>query len=499
MNPTLYKALILDDEHFLADILSKALQKEGISSCAVTDVDSAIQQLDKNKFDIVVSDIYLPDKSGEDLFNHAQTHQPDIPFIFITGNPNVETAVNFLKQGAYDYLQKPFMLPEFVRKVKHVISESHKRQKEKNLVIDLKQILTKHSEDLRIFQDIFESKKDGLLILDMEGVIVRINPGFIKMTGLNETEVVTKPLSCLCSKIFPGINFETIQRTITQNGQWKSELKANRKSGDSWVANFSFFPVQNEAGRTFAYSAIISDVSSLRKVEGALIEAQEAIIFGMARLAEYRDRETGFHLERIRSYSKELALEMRNHYRYKHQIDNNFVKNLYRTAPLHDIGKVGIPDHILLKEGRLTPDEYEIIKSHTIIGYQTLNSIRKQYGEMDFLNMGIEITYSHHERFDGLGYPQRLKGDEIPLSAQIVSITDMYDALTSQRVYKEAFSHLESINIMKTERGKRFDPVLFDIFLKISDKFDKIRQDFLAREEPPASMTLFNWSEKETA
>ena len=141
MSNHLFKALILDDEHFLADILSNALKKEGIDSCTVTDVDSAIIELDRDVFDIVISDIYLPDKSGEDLFNHAQAHQPHIPFIFITGNPNVETAVNFLKQGAYDYLQKPFMLPEFVRKVKHVIRESSKRQKEKKLLVDLKEIL----------------------------------------------------------------------------------------------------------------------------------------------------------------------------------------------------------------------------------------------------------------------------------------------------------------------------------------------------------------------
>lgn len=118
------------------------------------------------------------------------------------------------------------------------------------------------------------------------------------------------------------------------------------------------------------------------------------------------------------------------------------------------------------------------MKTHTVIGYQTLHSIRKQFGETPYLTMGLEITHSHHERYNGRGYPQGLKGDEIPLAAQIVAVADVYDALTSRRIYKKAFSHQASLNTMKLERGKHFAPELFDIFLKISGRFDRIRQSF---------------------
>ena len=486
------KALVLDDEFYLGEILSRALQEAGIAAVAVTDVDSAIQELQKEKFDIVISDIYLPEKTGKELFEYALEHHPELPFIFITGNPNLETAVDFLKKGAYDYLAKPFLLPQFVEKVKHVINESQRRQEEKNLVDDLREILNQRIKELHIYQDIFESEKQGLLILDSKGNIVRANAGFEQIIGCSESELKNQPLSVLNKHIQPPLDFDVVCETIRKEGRWKEELHAfNPRLRDKpLILNASIIGVQNEAGTTFAYSMIMDDVTAIREVKIALIEslqrtnlAQEAIIFGLARLAEYRDQETGFHLERIRSYSRALATALKEHPSFKDKVSEHFIDTIYRSAPLHDIGKVGIPDYILLKPDKLTPKEYEIMKTHTIIGYQTLNSIREQYGEMDFLDMGIEITYCHHEKYDGTGYPRGLQGDDIPLSARIVAIADVYDALTSHRIYKKAFPHTISVNTMKLERGKHFDPQVFDVFLSIADQFDTIHKEFKAREK----------------
>ncbi len=481
MTTHFYKALILDDEYFLGDVLAKALAEEGFDSTAVTDVDTAIAALQREDFDIVISDIYLPDKTGQDLFNYALEHHPDLPFIFITGNPNVETAVSFLKKGAYDYLAKPFMLPELIGKVKDVIRKAHKRQAEKALVVDLKEVLRKRSQDLRIYQDIFKSKREGLLIIDLDGLIAQVNPGFEQMSQKDKSDLIDRHISTL-EEEFGHLDFAEIQDAIESEGEWKREFSITRKNGEKWIANFSFFPIHDEAGKVFAYSAIINDVTSLRRVENALIGAQEAIIFGLARLAECRDRDTGFHLERLRGYVRELARGMKKFPKFASQITDSYIENLSRSAPLHDIGKVGIPDHILLKGDKLTPEEFEVMKSHTTLGYQTLNSIRRQYGEMEFLNMGIEITYCHHERYDGQGYPRGLRGEEIPLSAQIVAIADMYDALTSQRVYKEAFSHARSVEILVSERGKRFNPDLVEAFLSVAEQFDQIRRQFREKE-----------------
>lgn len=495
MNDRSYKALVLDDEYYLGEVLTKALEDEGIAATAVTDVDAAISALQQQPFDIVISDIYLPQKTGEDFFEYALRHHPDLPFIFITGNPNLETAVNFLKKGAYDYLAKPFQIPQFVEKVHKVLEESQRRRKEKHLVDDLRQILNHRLEELQIYRDIFESEKQGLLILDSEGNIVRVSPGVEKFVGVPEAELLNRPLSVLNEYLQPKLDFEAIRETVQDTGQWKEELRAlpASESDKPRILKTSVIGVQNEGGTTFAYSVMMDDVTTFREVETALIDslkrsnlAQEAIIFGLARLAEYRDQETGYHLERIRSYCKVFAAALQEHPRYREQVNEQFIDTIYRTAPLHDIGKVGIPDYILLKPDKLSASEYEIMKTHTVIGYQTLNSIREQYGEMDFLNMGIDITYCHHEKYDGSGYPRGLQGDDIPLPAKIVAIADVYDALTSQRTYKKAFPHHISLNTMRMERGKHFDPELFDIFLTIADQFDTIRKEFKAREKLPS-------------
>ncbi|GAB4332367.1 MAG: hypothetical protein Kow0037_09800 [Calditrichia bacterium] len=479
------KILIVDDEYYLGQMIAQALIHEGMSAVALTDIDSAIEWLERENFDLVVSDIYLPGKNGMDLFNYSRTHFPELPFIFMTGNPDLEMAIQFLTQGGYDYILKPFMIPDFIEKVKTVLQASRERKKEKNLVKDLRKLLTRRLSELRIYQDVLESTDNGLIITDTEGFIVKINTGLENLLHLKTGELLNKPLSGLRDNFFPDLNAEDILRALRTRQTWQGELVGTSAKGERLIVSISFSAIRDEDGNVFAYGGIMKNVTRQRQMEQTLIEslrttnlAQEAIIFGLARLAEYRDQTTGYHLERIRSYCKLLAEALLERNLFPRIIDQQFIDMIYRTAPLHDIGKVGIPDYILLKEGKLTVPEFDIIKSHTVIGYHTLNSIRKQYGDMPFLKMGIEITYCHHERWDGNGYPRGLKGAQIPLSAQILAIADVYDALTTQRSYKPAFSHKKTLKIMREENGRHFSPQIFKVFLEIEDRFDQIRQKF---------------------
>jgi PAS domain S-box-containing protein len=478
-------ALIVEDEYYLARILAQTLECEGIQADTVNDVDSAIAYLQGKKPDIIISDVYMPGKSGLDFFDYCQDHIPDLPFILMTGNPNLEIAVDFLKKGAYDYIIKPFLMEDFFKKVQSVLAKAQKRQNEKYLVNDLKQMLSERLEEIQIYRDIFESTEVGLIILDTEGTIVKVNPGFSSMTGTDGNAFLRQPISNLKENLLPKIDFNEIREQLFEKGQWEKEMQGYRYDGKPWISYSSFFPIKDESGKIFAYSALIKDVTSQREVETALIDSlektnlsQKAIIFGMAKLAEYRDRETGFHLERIRSYCKELGQALQKTPGLENEVDDKFIETLFQTAPLHDIGKVGIPDYILLKKGSLNPEEFEIMKSHTSIGYYTLSSIREQYGDMQFLNMGIDIAYCHHERFDGKGYPRGLKGEQIPLAAKIISIADVYDALTTERIYKRAFSHKDSVEMMMKERGRHFDPQIFDVFFLITEKFQQIQNYF---------------------
>ena len=203
-------------------------------------------------------------------------------------------------------------------------------------------------------------------------------------------------------------------------------------------------------------------------------ESQVATILALAKLAEYRDNDTGHHIDRIPSYCKMLAEALCNVEPYQSQITPAFIQNMVNASSLHDIGKVGIPDKILLKSARLTADEFEVMKMHTLIGSQLLEKVRASSPKNSFINMGIEIARSHHEKWDGTGYPDGLKDRQIPISAHILALTDVYDALRSRRPYKEPFTHEETCKIIKASSGTQFDTVLISVFNEIHPEFEKI-------------------------
>ena len=209
-----------------------------------------------------------------------------------------------------------------------------------------------------------------------------------------------------------------------------------------------------------------------------LSSAQLAAIFAMSKLAESRDPETGEHLDRMREYCVILARQLSALPRYREIIDQTFQDNLYAASPLHDIGKVGIPDEILRKPGRLTPEEWAIMRTHSSIGGDTLREVDRQYPGNAFIRTGIEIAESHHERWDGSGYPHGLRGERIPLVARILALADVYDALTSRRCYKEAFPHEQSREIILAESGRHFDPDVVQAFLAREQEFTQVRRFF---------------------
>lgn len=220
-----------------------------------------------------------------------------------------------------------------------------------------------------------------------------------------------------------------------------------------------------------------------------ITETRDVAMFILASLAESRDPETGEHLERIRSYCHILAEEIRGnpdeYQGYSEQIDQKFIEDLYHSSPLHDIGKVGIPDSILLKPSSLLDDEFEIMKQHTIIGADAFARAIRTVDSAGFLEMAADIAHYHHERFDGTGYPEGLKGTKIPLCARIVALADVYDALTSSRIYKPAFGADISDVMIRQERGKHFDPVIVDAFIARHNDFLQVRHCIEAERISP--------------
>lgn len=218
-----------------------------------------------------------------------------------------------------------------------------------------------------------------------------------------------------------------------------------------------------------------------RQVQEQVLEitnGQRATIFALAKLAEYRDQETGFHLERVSAYSNLLALHLSENARYNEILTPTFIEHILLASPLHDIGKVGISDLLLRKPGKLTDEEFNEMKRHTFFGAEALRVVDAQYPGNAFLKMGIEIAEFHHEKWDGSGYPYGHSRDGIPLSARILALADVYDALTSHRSYKVAFSHQTSCDIIRKNAGHHFDPDVVACFLTIEKEFQQIAEKF---------------------
>ncbi len=205
---------------------------------------------------------------------------------------------------------------------------------------------------------------------------------------------------------------------------------------------------------------------------------QDVTIKSMAILAEYRDNETGKHIQRTQQYTLLLAEQLKAYERFKDYLTDEAVNLLGKSTPLHDIGKVGVQDEVLLKPGLFTEQEFDKMKLHTIYGGEIIKKAQLELGEESFLKMAWEITMTHHEKWDGSGYPRGLRGEEIPISGRIVALADVYDALRSERVYKPEISHERSVEIINDGKNKHFDPDVVDAFIELNDAFYRISSDY---------------------
>ena len=271
--------------------------------------------------------------------------------------------------------------------------------------------------------------------------------------ALGAIDYIAKPFSppIVMTRVRNHVQLSRALRVIINNNDWLDQCVAERTA--------------ELASKNVQLTAALEKVAVI----------QDVTIVAFSSLAETRDNETGKHIRRTQNFVRELALAVRDEPKYAEQLDDETINEFYKSAPLHDIGKVAIPDHILLKPGRLTPDEFEIMKTHAEHGRNTIQVAEASLvGGNSFLRHAREIAYGHHEKWDGSGYPQGIAGESIPLSARLMAVADVYDALTSKRIYKPGISHEEAVRIITDGRGSHFDPVIVDAFMRIQGKFSEI-------------------------
>jgi putative two-component system response regulator len=272
-------------------------------------------------------------------------------------------------------------------------------------------------------------------------------------------------------KPFTPIEVRLLAATLCEKWNSVERARLEMHNLEAWVVNSQRvlqLLQESHAALEAAHLAAKNRANKLALlVQQRTVEAigtRDVAVLTLAKLAESRDPETGLHLERMRGYTQILADYLGRSGPYADQIDGRFLEDLFRAAPMHDIGKVGIPDEILLKPGPLTRDEFEVMKQHAAIGADALRQVAEQSDYANFLHMAAEIARSHHEHWSGRGYPDALRGQEIPLSARIVALADVFDAMTSVRVYKDAMEPEQARRMIEHEEIGHFDPVVLDAF-----------------------------------
>ncbi len=300
---------------------------------------------------------------------------------------------------------------------------------------------------------------------DLKGKITYVNDKFVEITGYTRDEIMGKNHSIVKHPDTPKEIIKNLWDTIKDGKVFQAILKNKKKNGDTYWVNSTIVPIKNEKNEIVEYMAIRHDLTELFKLHEEIENTQKDVIYKMGEIGETRSKETGNHVKRVAEYSKLLAL---NYGLCEHEANI-----LFTASPMHDIGKVGIPDSILKKPAKLTYEEFEVMKSHTDIGYNVLKGSNREV-----LNAASIVSHEHHEKWDGTGYPRGLKGEEIHIYGRITAIADVFDALGSQRCYKEAWDDERIFALFKEERGKQFDPKLVDLFFAHKDNFLQIRNRY---------------------
>ena len=338
-----------------------------------------------------------------------------------------------------------------------------KKELEKNLNISNKNFTQAYKTSQEYQKAIDES--NIVSRTDVDGVITYVNDMFCKISGYSEAELLGKKHNIVRSKNTPRKIYKNLWETITQKQVWHGQIENKAKDGSSYYVESTIVPIVDEDENIVEYLAIRHNVTDIVTIHKELELTQKEIIYKMGEVGESRSQETGNHVKRVAEYSKLLALLS--------GLGEKNANLLHTASPMHDIGKVAIPDSILKKPGKLTDEEWVVMKQHSEIGYRILKNSSRP-----ILKAAAIVAYKHHEKWDGTGYPNGLKGEHIHIFGRITALADVFDALGSDRCYKKAWELDRILDLFKEERGKHFDPKLVDLFLENLDKFLLIRDKF---------------------
>ncbi|MCO6436301.1 MAG: response regulator [Phycisphaerae bacterium] len=508
--------LIVEDDAELRFILIANLRASGFTTLDADDGYEALRIAQERLPDVILMDVGIPELDGiaatRALKNDPVTEH--IPVIMLTARSRTEDVIQGLEAGATEYLAKPFDIAELLARVRTVYRLAATRRDLDELNSNLEAEISVKTRHLQILYDFMQSLNRAT---KREAILDQIIACIRDLTGAGRISLLMRERGTddlVCERAF-GIDWticnririkvaEGIAGQVFRSGKTLSARSIGGSTSGHTYAAESFLStplvstsmatqegvigVINVTDRPGDSPFLAEEIDCIRSIADAaaialdnfdrrrqLEQSVKVLLRTVGHLAEYRDEETTAHLARVTEMARILALETQRHGPYAGLITDDFIENLVQSAPMHDIGKVGIPDEILTKPGKLTDEEFEIMKTHTEIGRRVLSQAIDPEHPVALLDMCIDIAYCHHERFDGAGYPRGLHGPQIPLAARIIALVDAYDAITSDRRYSAARTHAEAVAVIRQDSGSHFDPVLVESFLRIETDFDQLR------------------------
>jgi putative two-component system response regulator len=482
----------------------------------------ALAQVHEQVPDVIVMDVMMPNMDGLECTRalRADPETRDIPIIIVSALSRTEDILAGLQAGADEYISKPIRASELTLRVQsmarlhrerlHLLRSYEARGRQMKALTRLVEFCRAISlcesideilrETVATVADVLDCRRVSIMLPDQSALFLRV----AHCLGIDDELV--RAVCVPVGESISGKVFATGQPIVVN-----SEDETGSSRGCYEASYFASVPLisapldaagqivgvlnatETNAGQPFEdrdleYIELISKVAGTAvhdlRMREARDQASDSIMVALASLAECRDNETGRHVERVTRFCHMLAETIRETEKYRDQIDDAFLHKLERSAPLHDIGKVAISDNILLFPGKLSNEQMAVMRTHAEIGARTIESLIARSPGVSFLEMARDIARHHHERYDGAGYPDGLRGSDIPLAARITAVADVYDALTTRRVYKEACSHETAYEIIVEGSGTAFDPDVVEAFVRRQASFKKLKE---ALTDTPAS------------
>jgi len=445
--------LVVDDEPRNIQVVSNVLKE--INECHIlyaTNGEQALQRVEKNDIDLILLDMMMPLLDGLETCKRlkADSRYRDIPVIFLTAKNDEESLINGFDAGAVDYISKPFLRRELISRV---TTHLNLRIAQKTLSSELsenKELLKQYKEIVDISSIVTKS--------DLSGRITYANDNFCAISGYSHNELLGKSHNIVRHPEVPSSFYKEMWATIQQKQPWRGIVKNLTKEGQIYVVDAVVSPILNGKDEIVEFISLRKDITPLIELKEEIEATQKELILMLGNVGENRSKETAAHVRRVAEYAKILAMA--------YGLSPSECETLWSTATMHDIGKVGIPDYILNKPDKLTDEEFEIMKTHAETGYSFFKSSSRP-----LLQAAAIVAHEHHERWDGLGYPRGLSGENIHIYGRITAIADVFDALGTKRVYKKGWTIDEILDYFQGQSGKQFDPDLVKLLLENVDQF----------------------------